>query len=915
MFDLNGKIIASSESESQSDCSKGDNACTSNPVEPKIKRFLNSTSLLGRNDHVAVILGFGDLQWGNILITRVYFIEGLGHNLFSVGQFCDSDLEIAFRRNACFVRNLEGIDLSKGDRSTNLYTINLHEMAYASLICLMDHASSTKSWLWHQQLSHLKFDTINDLARNDLVSGLAKDLCYPKNDHEDIGKLGAKGDSGFFIGYSADSCGYRIYNRRTKKIIETMNVSFDELLVMAFEQRSSKHRLQSMTSGQTSLGLDLTYAPSTITTQQPTKGELDLLFEPMYDDFIGGQPSATDVDELNLQQQHAQQQGNQAHLQSETVADNVSNAMFDANMFVNPFAIPSISVAELSSSHNSRLIVRGYHQEEGIDFIESFAPIARMEAIRIFLAYAAHKLFFVFQMNVKTVFLHGSLKEDVYVCQPEGFIDVDIPSHVYKLKKSLYRLKQAPRAWYDELSTFLLQNHFFKGTIDPTLFIRRFYDDSLVDQMMALQPHSSRVKIQDLVLNYQRYIQDESSMMNGNPSRVNIKHLCGRDAASDTMNGMGDARRGNACGWSKNDGILMVEIKSLKYQKGNLDKSISFASFSYKFKKDGSLSSLDDEEEGDYPIWEVIQKGNGPVQASLDTDRQIRVLPPKPAEEILARERERKARTTLLMAIPEDHLAKFHKTTNAKEMWEASKSRFEGLRKGYDRFQSILSQIETHGVGVSTEDANKKFLRSQPSSWSQVSLFMRTKPGVDTLSFDDLYNNLRVFESDVKGSARSSSSTQIVAFVSSDNTSITNDVNTAYGVSTSFGHNSQKEGSSLYNNDLMYSFFSNQASGPQLDHEDLEQVDEFDLEEMDLKWQMAMISTRLKKFYKKTGRKLHVDAKEPVGFDKGKVECFNYHNTRHFAREYRSKGNQDSRRRDTGNTRYTVRDNGKRPAK
>nr|GEZ11204.1 retrovirus-related Pol polyprotein from transposon TNT 1-94 [Tanacetum cinerariifolium] len=126
------------------------------------------------NDHVAAILGFGDLQWGNILISKVYFVEGLGHNLFSVGQFCDLDLEVAFRRDACFIRNLEGVDLLKGDRSTNLYTINLNEMASASPICLMARASSTKSLLWHQRLSHLNFDTINDLARNDLVAGLLK---------------------------------------------------------------------------------------------------------------------------------------------------------------------------------------------------------------------------------------------------------------------------------------------------------------------------------------------------------------------------------------------------------------------------------------------------------------------------------------------------------------------------------------------------------------------------------------------------------------------------------------------------------------------------------------------------------------------------------------------------------------------
>ncbi|GKF19820.1 hypothetical protein Tco_0068458 [Tanacetum coccineum] len=166
IFDIKGKIIATSKFECQSDCSNGDNACTSDPQEPTIKRFPNSTSFLGRslkhlinfvwkflgtvhfgNDPIAAILGFGDLQWGNILITRVYFVEGLGHNLFSVGQFCDSDLEVALRRNTCFVRNLEGVDLLKGNRTTNLYTINLHDMASTSLICLMARATSTKSWL------------------------------------------------------------------------------------------------------------------------------------------------------------------------------------------------------------------------------------------------------------------------------------------------------------------------------------------------------------------------------------------------------------------------------------------------------------------------------------------------------------------------------------------------------------------------------------------------------------------------------------------------------------------------------------------------------------------------------------------------------------------------------------------------
>ncbi|GJX55319.1 retrovirus-related pol polyprotein from transposon TNT 1-94 [Tanacetum coccineum] len=329
--------------------------------------------------------------------------------------------------------------------------------------------------------------------------------------------------------------------------METINVTFDELLAMAFEQSSLNPGLQIMSFGQFSLGLDLTYASSIITTQQPTERELDLLFKAMYDDYIGGQSltaprtvPAAQAPQLETQQQHVQQQNNQASLQPETIVDNVLNAMFDGNTFVNPFATPSTSAAESSSSqyvdpsnihtfyqpypheyhtmepsnvketikdpawiesmqeellqfkridhdeentvirNKTRLVERGYRQEEGTDFEESFAPVARMEAIRIYLAYVAHKSFTLFQMDVKTAFLHGTLKEDVYVCQPEGFIDVDHLIHVYKLKKALYGLKQTHRAWYDNFSMFLLHNHFFKGTIDPTLFIRCFNDDILV---------------------------------------------------------------------------------------------------------------------------------------------------------------------------------------------------------------------------------------------------------------------------------------------------------------------------------------------------------------------------------------------------------------------------------------------------
>nr|GEV68438.1 retrovirus-related Pol polyprotein from transposon TNT 1-94 [Tanacetum cinerariifolium] len=524
------------------------------------------------------------------------------NGMTSRGQFCDSDLEIAFRRNTCFVRNLEGVDLLSGNRTTNLYTINLYEMASASLICLMAHATSTKSWLWHQRLSHLNFDTINDLAKNDLVSGLPKfkyhkehlcpsceqgkskrasnppkpvpnarqrynfsdqkmkhqsvgisqqvssvktpqqtgvverrnqtlveaartmlifsrallflwaeaiatacftqnnsiihrcfnktpyelingrktdisflhvfgALCYPKNDRGDIGKLGTKGNIGFFIGYSADSCAFRVYNRRTKKIIKTMSVSFDELSAMAIEQSSSKPELQSMTSGQIT-------ALRTVLAAQAHR----IRQTPMTSTSIAD-PTPTPTNSSS----HATNFLNYSQ-------DNAKAAMTD-HAWIESMQEELLQFKRLNNKHDeenmvirnkSRLVVRGYRKEEGIDFEESFASVARMEAIRIFLVYAAHKSFTVFQMDVKTAFLHGTLKEDVYVCQPEGFIDADHPSHVFKLKEALYGLKQAPRTWYDELSTFLLQNHFFKGITDPMLFIRRFIDDILVDSGFEL---------------------------------------------------------------------------------------------------------------------------------------------------------------------------------------------------------------------------------------------------------------------------------------------------------------------------------------------------------------------------------------------------------------------------------------------
>ncbi|GJW42312.1 putative ribonuclease H-like domain-containing protein [Tanacetum coccineum] len=272
-----------------------------------------------------------------------------------------------------------------------------------------------------------------------------------------------------------------------------------------------------------------------------------------------------------------------------------------------------------------------------------------------------------------------------------------------------------------------------------------------------------------------------------------------------------------------------------------------------------------------------------------------------------------KARSTLMMGIPNEHQLKFNSIKDAKILIEAVENRFDGnaatkktqrnlLKKQYenftapssemldqtfDRLQKLMSQLELLGKKISQEDRNKTDL--------------------DTMSMYDLYNNLKVYEPEVKGMSSSSSSTQNMAFVSfsNNNNSNTNGavstaqaVNTANGVSAA---NTQVNASNIDNlsDAVICAFLASQPNNPQLAHEDLQQIHPDDLEEMGLRWQMAMLTMRTRRFLKNTSRKLTINGNEYVGFDKSKVECYNCHKKGHFAKECRAPRNQDYKNKES----------------
>ncbi|GJU98825.1 ribonuclease H-like domain-containing protein [Tanacetum coccineum] len=272
----------------------------------------------------------------------------------------------------------------------------------------------------------------------------------------------------------------------------------------------------------------------------------------------------------------------------------------------------------------------------------------------------------------------------------------------------------------------------------------------------------------------------------------------------------------------------------------------------------------------DYTIWEIIENGNAPL-VTKTVDGKETVIPPTSVEEKAQRRAELKARSILLMALPNEHQLKFNSYKDAKTPMQAIENRFGGntatkktykdllkqqyenftasstkvIEQTYERLQKLISQLEMHGKVISQEDINQKFLRSFTNSATRA-------------------------------------------------------VNTAQGINTTRIHGAADSSTTIKNlsDAVVYSFFASQPSIPQLDNEDLQQIHPNDLEESDLRWNIAMLTMRARRFLKNTGRKLDIANKERIGFDKSKVECFNCHKRGHFARECRAPRNQDSRNKE-----------------
>nr|GEV74878.1 retrovirus-related Pol polyprotein from transposon TNT 1-94 [Tanacetum cinerariifolium] len=432
---------------------------------------------------------------------------GLVHNLSSVGEFCDLDLEFAFCQHTCFIRNLEGVDMFTGSQGNNLYTLFLGDMmatinhlarqglvrGLPKLKLEKDHFCSacamgkmaTACYTQNRSIVRLRYGK----TPYELLHGKLPDLsflhvfgalCYPTNDNENLGKLQPKADiAPEFIALIAEliapepaestsSPSSTTVDQDSPSPSKSQTTPKTQPPVIPHDVEEDSHDIEVAHMGND---------PLFVSTRLQLHEQALFCY---YDAFLTSVEPKTYKDALTQSCWIEAMQEDLNEFECLEVWELVSRP--DKVMVITLKWIYKVKLDELGCilKNKAHLVACGYRQEKGIDFEDTFAPVARLEAIRIFLAYAAHKNMVIYQMDVKTAFLNCNLREEVYVSQPNVFVDPDNPNHVYKLKKALYGLKQALRAWYDMLSSFLIFQDFFKGSVDPTLFIHRNGNDLIL---------------------------------------------------------------------------------------------------------------------------------------------------------------------------------------------------------------------------------------------------------------------------------------------------------------------------------------------------------------------------------------------------------------------------------------------------